>query len=80
MLKDFITVMYKQIRLLLHKCTKVERIIISFMSEIIDCGESEKMKISGKLDKSDPFKGFSSCDISFFIQRISSDKTFFWVY
>ena len=37
MLKDFITVMYKQIRLLLHKCTKVERIIISFMSRFAYC-------------------------------------------
>ena len=30
------------------------------------------IKISEKMDKSDTYKGFSS-DISFFIQRISSD-------
>ena len=37
---------------------------------MIDCDESDKMtKISGKMDKSDTHKGYSS-DISFFIQRI----------
>ena len=40
---------------------------------MVDCGESDKMiKISGKMDKLDPYKGDSSVDISFFIQRISS--------
>ena len=49
-------------------------------SEIIDCGEFDKMtKISVNLDKWDIDEGFRS-DISFFIQRISSDKTFFLVF
>ena len=40
---------------------------------MVDCGLSDKMiKINGKIDKSDIYKGFSN-DISFFIQRISSD-------
>ena len=36
------------------------------------------VKIGGKIDKSDAYKGFSSNDISFFIPRIFSDKTFFF--
>ena len=41
--------------------------------EIVDCGKSDKMiKIRGKMDKSDTYKGFSSSDISFLILRISS--------
>ena len=31
------------------------------------------IKISGKMDKSDNYKGFSNSDISFFIPRISSE-------
>ena len=39
--------------------------------EMVNCSESDKMmKISGKVDKSDTYKGFNSSDISFFIQRI----------
>ena len=38
-------------------------------------GESDKMKISGKMDKSDTYKGFSS-DISFFIQEFLQTKHF----
>ena len=42
--------------------------------EMVDCGEyDKKIKISGKMDKSDTYKGFCSSDISFFIPRISSD-------
>ena len=39
---------------------------------MVDCGESDMIKISEKVDKSDTYKEFSS-HISFFIQRISSD-------
>ena len=40
-------------------------------------GESDKMiKISGKLDKSNTYNWFND-NISFFINRTSSDKTFF---
>ena len=39
---------------------------------MIDFGESDKMiKISGKVDKSDTYNGFSN--ILFFIRRTSSD-------
>ena len=45
--------------------------------EMIDCDESGKMvKISGKMDRSGTYKGFSCRDISFFITRISSDYFF----
>ena len=44
--------------------------------EIVDCGESDKViKISGKMDKSDSYKGFS-CDILFLIQIIQLKKYF----
>ena len=37
---------------------------------MVDCGESDKrMKINGKMDKSDNYKEFSS-NISFFIQEL----------
>ena len=36
-------------------------VYIYIYGEMVDCGESDKMKISGKLvDKSDTYKGFSS--------------------
>ena len=50
--------------------------------ETVDFGESDKMiKICGKMDKSDTYKGFSSSDISFFIQEFLQMKHFpFWVF
>ena len=44
---------------------------------MVDFGKSDKMiRISGKVDKSNPYNWFSSY-ISFFIQgKTSSDKTF----
>ena len=48
---------------------------------MVDCGELDKIiKINGKMDKSDTYKGFSSSDISFFIPRVSSDKTFLKIF
>ena len=41
------------------------------------CIYIDMIKICGKMDKSDSYKGFSSSDISFFIPRTSSDETFF---
>ena len=41
---------------------------------MVDLSESDKMiKISGKMDKSDTYKGFTS-DISFFIQEFLISK------
>ena len=49
-------------------------IYIYIYSEMVDFGESDNMiKISGKMDKSDNYKGFSS-DISFFIQEFFQTK------
>ena len=48
-------------------------IYIYIYSDMVDFGESDEIK--GKVDKSDTYNGFSN--ISFFIQRTSSDKTFF---
>ena len=46
---------------------------IYICGEMAYCNESDKMiKRSGKIDKSDTYKGFSS-DISFFIQIIYLD-------
>ena len=47
-------------------------VCVCVCGERVDSGESDKMiKISGEVDKSDTYNGFS--DISFFIHRISSE-------
>ena len=53
-------------------------IYIYIYSRMVDVGESDKMmKISGKMDKSDTYKQFSS-DISFSIQEFLQTKHFFF--
>ena len=44
---------------------------------MVDFGDSDKIKISGKVDKSNTYNEFNS-DVSFFInKRTSLNKTFF---
>ena len=48
-------------------------VCVCVCDKMIDCGESDRIEINGKMNKSDTYKVFSCSDISFFIQRISSD-------